>query len=249
MNTIDQLNREFSAQEFPDEHPGVCTTDRFRELAEGYARMENAIAVLSDLRSNVSHIYYGGFSKQLGLETPVREGTLPSIWEEEIFRLIHPDDLAGKHLQELCFYHFIKKQPRKRRAEYYLMSQLRMKGATGSYLPVLHRMFYVSSEETLWLALCLYSPLVLDLPARCLIVNSVNGHTTELEAQHRVQILSGREKQILTLIDKGMTSKEIAGMLCISVNTVSRHRQEILARLQVKNSIEACRMAKELKLL
>jgi len=40
-----------------------------------------------------------------------------------------------------------------------------------------------------------------------------------------------------------------SSMLSISVNTVSRHRQEILGKLQVKNSIEACRIAKELQLL
>ena len=38
---------------------------------------------------------------------------VPSIWEEEIFRLFHPDDLASKHLQELCFFHFVKCQPKK----------------------------------------------------------------------------------------------------------------------------------------
>ena len=38
-------------------------------------------------------------------------------------------------------------------------------------------------------------------------------------------------------------------MLSISIHTVSRHRQEILTRLQVKNSIEACRLAKEMKLI
>ena len=34
-----------------------------------------------------------------------------------------------------------------------------------------------------------------------------------------------------------------------SVHTVSRHRQEILGKLQVKNSIAACRVAKDLKLI
>ena len=38
-------------------------------------------------------------------------------------------------------------------------------------------------------------------------------------------------------------------MLSISIHTVSRHRQEILGKLQVKNSIEACRLAKNLRLL
>ena len=149
------------------------------------------------------------------------------------------------------FFHFIKRQPRKRRADCHLVSRLRMRLGTNGYMPVLHRMFYVSdaSNETQWLALCLYSPLFFDLPSGYLIVNSINGHVAESEELNQVRILSARELQILGLIDRGLASKEIASMLSISVNTVSRHRQEILGKLQVKNSIEACRIAKELQLL
>ena len=46
-----------------------------------------------------------------------------------------------------------------------------------------------------------------------------------------------------------MMSKEIASTLSISINTVNRHRQNILEKLHVSNSIEACRIAKGLKLL
>lgn len=220
-------------------------------MACNYARMENAIAVLSDLRTNASYIYYGKFSRMLKIGKYGREGKVPSIWEEEIFKLIHPDDLASKHLQELCFFHFVKCRPKKERANYYLTSKLRMTSSTHDYIPVLHRMFYVyaPANDTLWLALCLYSPLLFDIPARCLIINSTNGQMMELDKQNSTKILSVREKQVLSLIDKGLSSKEIAATLRISINTVSRHRQEILGKLQVKNSIEACRIAKDLKLI
>lgn len=97
--------------------------------------------------------------------------------------------------------------------------------------------------------MCLYSPLLFDMTPRCVIVNSVNGHVAELEKQNDEKILSRREAEVLRLIDKGLTSKEIAGLLAISPNTVSRHRQEILGKLQVKNSIEACRIARDLELI
>lgn len=57
------------------------------------------------------------------------------------------------------------------------------------------------------------------------------------------------KKEILQLINKGKMSKDIAQTLSISINTVNRHRQNILEKLQVNNSIEACRIAKELHLL
>lgn len=250
-NTVDILNREFSSQDFSGEP--VCNNipEKYVNIASDYARIENAIAVLSDLRSNVSYICYGGFSRVLGLGKNSDVSVVNSIWEEEIFSRIHPDDLAKKHLQELCFFHFIKQQPVKKRTDYYLISKLRMKTATNSYVQVMHRMFYIfgNSNETLRLALCLYSPLIIDFPSMCFIVDSADGHKIELEKQSSDNILSDREKQVLGFIDKGLTSKDIAEMLCISINTVSRHRQDILGKLQVRNSIEACRIAKDLRLI
>lgn len=251
MDTIDILNNEFLTQDFAEEQPYAELLDKYKDIARNYAQMENAVAVLSDLRTNVSYIYYGSFSRMLEIDKCGDEDKVSSIWEKEIFKLIHPDDLAGKHLQELCFFHFVKRQPKRKRTDYYLISKLRMKNGTNNYMPVLHRMFYVSapSNDTLWLALCLYTPLLFDIPARCLIINSTNGQMTEIGKQDSTRILSVREKQVLNLIDKGMASKKIAETLSISINTVSRHRQEILGKLQVKNSIEACRVAKGLKLI
>lgn len=72
--------------------------------------------------------------------------------------------------------------------------------------------------------------------------------TLFLSEEHR-NILSEREKEILCCIRKGLSSKEIAAALYISVNTVNRHRQNILEKLSVGNSIEACRAAELMKLL
>lgn len=251
MGSKETLKKEFSTQDFPCGQPYEELLGKYMETARNYARMENDIAVLSDLRANVSYIYYGGFAQALGLGCTGKESKVSSIWEEEIFSLIHPDDLADKHLQELRFFHFISHQPLAKRRDYYLMSTLRMRNNVNGYVPVLHRMFYVTipGNNTLWLALCLYGPLLFDISAKSLIVHSVNGETTELDKQNNIKILSARERQVLAFIDKGLTSKEISEMLSISKNTVSRHRQEILGKLQVKNSIEACRIAKQLRLI
>lgn len=245
------LDKEFSTQSFVEEQPYEEMLDKYKEMACNYSQMENVIAVLSDLRTNTSYIHYGSFSQMLGIDEYRKENKVCSIWEEEIFKLIHPDDLASKHLHELCFFHFIKRQPKKKRKDYYLTSKLRMKSDTNSYINVLHRIFYISApfNDTLWLAMCLYSPLVFDIPSKYLIVNSSNGQITELDQQNNAKILSAREKQVLHLINQGYPSKEITEMLSISINTVSRHRQEILGKLQVKNSIEACRIGKDLKLI
>lgn len=251
MDSRDILNKEFFTQDFSQGQPYAEMLDKYKDIACNYARMENAIAVLSDLRTNTSYIYYGGFSQMLGMDKTRENVKVSSIWEEDIFKFIHPDDLAGKHLQELCFFHFIKRQPKRMRTDYYLTSKLRMKSEKSGYVSVLHRIFYISIpyKDTLWLALCLYSPLLFDIPSKYLVINSANGQIIELDKQDNTRMLSVREKQVLHFINNGLSSKEIADILFISINTVSRHRQEILGKLQVKNSVEACRVAKDLKLI
>ena len=48
--------------------------------------------------------------------------------------------------------------------------------------------------------------------------------------------LSQREKEILGCVVKGMTNKEIAEKLYISVHTVITHRRNITRKLQVHSS-------------
>ena len=253
MNIESLLNDELLAQHFPEITTRQKELNTYKEIARHYADMENAIAVLSDMCSNTSYLYYGGFSHTLGISPQEMADKVHSIWEESLLKRIHPDDLHNKYLQELRFFHFIKQQPKSKRRNFYLLSKIRMKDASGNYLPVLHRMFYISVSSTtssLWLALCLYHPMQARVSEiNGVIINSLTGQLIELERENDTKILSEREKQVLRLIDQGMMSKHIADVLSISKNTVNRHRQEILGKLQVKNSIEACRIAKELKII
>lgn len=47
--------------------------------------------------------------------------------------------------------------------------------------------------------------------------------------------LTQREKDVLKLIVKELTSHEIADQLCISFHTVETHRKNLISKLQVKN--------------
>lgn len=250
------LDKVFSAQNYAahshDRSSLQQLSESYRVLAQGYAQVENAIAVLSDLKSRKSDVYYGGFSRMLRLGDCGKDTRLSTIWEEEIFRIVHPDDLQSKMLQELRFYQYVKQLPSRQCSRFYLAACLRMRSRTDAYLHALHRLYYIPLPgcDALWMALCLYTPLPAGFPEGCFIVDSVTGQTTPLEAgASGMALLSDRERQVLVLIDRGLTSKQIAAQLSISQHTVSRHRQEILAKLRVRNSIEACRIAKQLKLL
>lgn len=248
MDIVNQLNDELLRQVFTEEQKQSIRLDEYREIASIYARIENSIAVLSDMKTNTSYVYYGGIAERLGLEKRYATKVLHSIWEEEILKRIHPDDLLMKHLQELRFLHFQRNTPEEERPDYHVVSHIRMCDDSGEYLPVLHRMFYIASQSngSVWLALCLYN-LSADTSMRSFTINSADGQVVEFDKQTCDPLLSEREIHVLGWIDKGKKSKEIADLLYISLHTVNRHRQNILEKLHVSNSIEACRIAKELK--
>ncbi|HEX6171188.1 MAG TPA: response regulator transcription factor [Chitinophagaceae bacterium] len=54
-----------------------------------------------------------------------------------------------------------------------------------------------------------------------------------------VEVLSGRENEILQLLAKGLLYKEIADQLAISVSTVRQHIHHIYEKLHVQNRTEA----------
>ena len=108
---------------------------------------------------------------------------------------------------------------------------------------------YEPASDAVRYGICIYWPLTLPLPGRSVAVDSITGKTELLTSDDDQSILSNREKQVLTLIERGLTSQRIADELCISRNTVNRHRQSILSRLQARHSTEACLRAKQLRIL
>ncbi len=61
--------------------------------------------------------------------------------------------------------------------------------------------------------------------------------------------LSARERELLGLLAEGLTSKEAAGQLGLSVKTVENHRARILEKLGVANTVAAVGLAHQHGLL
>ena len=84
----------------------------------------------------------------------------------------------------------------------------------------------------------------------CAVLNLKNGEIFSPSLLSTTQIiLTQRETEILQYIQKGLLSKEIANKLCISIHTVHIHRQNLLHKLGVQNSIEAINIGLKLGLL
>ncbi|MES2730557.1 MAG: response regulator transcription factor [Bacteroidota bacterium] len=65
----------------------------------------------------------------------------------------------------------------------------------------------------------------------------------------RMVKLSVKEKGILKFLVEGLSSREMADKLGLSVRTVDNHRFNMMKRLQVKNAVELVRLAIEEKIV
>lgn len=75
--------------------------------------------------------------------------------------------------------------------------------------------------------------------ARALLHRLATLSTSEREPSPRESGLTSREREIVALIDQGLSNKEIAGRLCIEVATVKNHVHNVLDKLHVKRRGEA----------
>ena len=64
-----------------------------------------------------------------------------------------------------------------------------------------------------------------------------------------VEPLSERELEVLRLVAKGLSNREISLRLFLALNTVKGHNQKIFNKLQVQSRTEAVARARELGLL
>ncbi len=72
--------------------------------------------------------------------------------------------------------------------------------------------------------------------ARLLVQDYLQRETADQPAQS--DPLTPREREVLSLIAEGLTNREIAEALVISIKTVDRHRENIMHKLNLHNRVE-----------
>ncbi len=254
-NPLKDLNEQFSLEAMDSKKYRSVVLSECIEKMANYVALDRSVAVLSDLAENKSHILVGDFGMFFGMK-PNNYTVIDSIWEEDIYCRIHPDDLFQRHLLELEFFNFLKSIEPQERLNYATSCTIRMLNCNQEYEYISHRSFYLknSLKGGLWLDVCLYN-YSFDIPP---LDDKIGGKIKNIKTgmqqlvdtyRNCKDLLSSREKEILRKVGQGLISKEIAFELKISINTVNRHRQNILEKLKVGNSMEAVCTANALNLL
>jgi two-component system response regulator NreC len=77
--------------------------------------------------------------------------------------------------------------------------------------------------------------------SQCLMKPIIDTHLAATAAH--AELLTSRERQILQLVAEGLSSKEIADRLVVSVKTVETHRGRLMEKLDARNVADLVRYA------
>lgn len=251
-----ELNSIYSSQHLECEHLDRNLLDDYKERIATATAISQDCSVITDAAADFCYIFAGSFARLLGLTDQSQlYKEADSSDEDIIYNRLHPEDLVEKRMLEYEFFKHVDKLDGQEKLNYIATCQIRIRNAANRYICIQNttQILHPSPNGKIWLILCRYglSPeqnLSPDIMPR--ILNRATGEIIPLSLSgKRFQILTAREKEILNLIKEGKLSKQIADLLGISINTVNRHRQNILEKLSVGNSVEAVTAASAMKLL
>jgi DNA-binding CsgD family transcriptional regulator len=254
MNSkTDIIQRLWAKQQIGSNDVDYNLWEQKRKLLRQMADLSHSCLFTVDVFMGRYDFASSGFSELFGYKPE----WLNSIEKQAYFfeDMTHPDDLDELLKMQIDHSHFIYSLEPEYRNDYSNTYNFRMQNAQKQYLNVISRQRVIEQDINgkAWIIL----GEVNILPDQRSL-NGVQKITVNLKTGQIIHsannidnetTLSDREIEILRLVKTGHLSKEIADKLCISLNTVSNHRKNILLKLQVANSIEAINEAEKRRIL
>lgn len=97
----------------------------------------------------------------------------------------------------------------------------------------------------IWLTLKLSRPKIETIIVEKPVYVSANGGFTPNEAEIERLSISKRELEVLQLMAEGLSNREIAERLFVSLNTIKTHSSKVYEKLEVKRRTQAVEKAKK----
>lgn len=175
---------------------------------------------------------------------------------ETLFSKIHPDDIAHFVNFENTAVDFLSKLPVDKLQKYKIRYDFRLQKANGEYIRLLQQSVAIetSDEGAIFRTLGMHTDIthLKKENKSSLSFIGMDGEPSYYDVKiinvvyQPSEILSNREKEILTYIANGFKSKEISELLSIEKSTVDTHRKNILKKANCKSFSEL--VAKSIKM-
>lgn len=175
----------------------------------------------------------------------------------------HPNDL--KIFEQKIFpeaMEFLRHKRPEEYADFSFTCNYRFKAKYGSWLTLLQRSsYFIASEQGTPLAAVGFVVDISHFKEDSTMIHIIEKVDRTLFSLSKtlikksvyypdgIGLLSEREVELLRLIYEGLTSKEIAGLLSLSVHTVNNHRKNMMIKTKSKNVGELIHYAQNLKAL
>ena len=162
---------------------------------------------------------------------------------EYFFELVHPADQDDILQCYLFMNEFMENTAPEQHTEYRCAFHYRFRKANGQYIYLHDEKASLKLGEEGNLYYALFRDNTSDKPftgvkAEIFRQDMTLTKVDEFKPAQEKQSLSKREAQLITLIRQGLSTKEIAGYLSISHNTVRNIKSKLFVKYNVSNSIE-----------
>ena len=251
-----ELNQIYSEQHLQDESLDASKVDVAKNIAETLSNTSGGCTVITDACCDKCYIYSAGLGALIGLSKECKIYYEENSSDEDaIYNRLHPEDLVEKRMLEYEFFKMVNSVSSDEKKNFKATCRIRIKNINNDYVIVDNstQIVELSPAGKMWLILCCYTLSPEQKEQNDIAPHIINNGTGEIIAlsfgERKKHVLTEREKEILHLIKEGYPSKKIADILEISVHTVNRHRQNIIEKLSVGNSIEAISAATSMGLL
>lgn len=241
-------------QKFEKEELDYSILERHKPNLQKIAEIGHSTISIFDL-FQTRHVFHSfNIGEMLGYNVRQTQSTDEDFWDSKI----HPLDYIQLMKNGVTLLKLFQNIPASEKSHYKLISEFRILNANNNYIRVIEQQqaLEITTSGSIWLALSILdiSPNQKNIneACSCELLNFKMGHTVPIPfsyEENTTVMLTQREIEILKLVRKGFLSKEISSKLSISVNTVNTHRQRVLEKLGVNNSMEAVNLALKLGII